>query len=498
MKTRINGKWVIAYQQGEHRIIKNGCVVYEGEHIVHVGSDYEGDVDEVIEAMDCVISPGFIDTHVHSGHRALHKLLADGGRPDLYGQPYMDVTIARVGTKIQGYPNYLEKEEALADPGVALHAEFTVAELLRNGVTTFVELGGHVVIQRALWQQCEKLGVRGYLGAGYDSGRWASDENGRLTRVPYLDQGQSLFNDAVEFVKEIKKYDSDLINGILVPREVENCSVEILRNTVKAAEELNVPMATHAGYNVIEFYETVQEHGMTPIELLNSVGMLKPTLNIGHANFISNNPKMNYSGGDDLSLMGENAVSISHCPINIVRRARALDSWKKYKEAGVNLTIGSDTYPRDMLMNMREASYHGKVMSNDLRAASSAEVFHAATVGGADSLGRTDIGRIEKGARADLVFVKIGRDDVLRYGPIWDPIRSMVECGIGDDIDTVIVNGVIRMKNGKIPGVSFKELRQKAQGFAEEIWPNLQEWDPLKRTAHDMCPMPMYIEDECC
>lgn len=58
-----------------------------------------------------------------------------------------------------------------------------------------------------------------------------------------------------------------------------------------------------------------------------------------------------------------------------------LDSWKKYREAGVNLTIGSDTYPRDMVMNMRTASYHGKVMSHDLNAASAAEVFEAATLG---------------------------------------------------------------------------------------------------------------------
>src|SRR5690606_5183163 len=108
MRVKVRGKWVIAYQDGQHRILEDGCVVYENEHIIFVGKDYSGLVDQTIDAMDCVVSPGFIDTHVHSGHRALHKLLTDGGRSRLYCQPYMDVTIAREGTSIKGYPNYIK------------------------------------------------------------------------------------------------------------------------------------------------------------------------------------------------------------------------------------------------------------------------------------------------------------------------------------------------------------------------------------------------------
>ncbi|MFJ0391876.1 amidohydrolase family protein [Bordetella bronchiseptica] len=494
MLTQIKGEWVLGFADGNHRMLRDASVVYEGERIVHVGTEFDGVADRVIDARGCLVAPGFIDTHVHSGHRALHKLLADGGRPDLFGQPYMDVTIARDGTRIKGYPNYLSREEAAVDPGIALHAAFTVAELLRNGVTTFVELGGHVMVQEALWRECERLGVRGYLGPGYDSGRWAADDQGRLRRVPYPDGGDHLFEEAVAFIKRVQAAGSDLVNGILVPREVENCSVDILRRTVQAAQELGVPMATHAGYNVIEFYETMREHRMTPIELLHSVGMLGPRLNIGHANLISDSPRLNYSGGRDLALMGEHRVSISHCPINIVRRARVLDSWKKYREAGVNLTIGSDTYPRDMVMNMRTASYHGKVMSHDLTAASAAEVFEAATLGGARSLGRTDIGRLEPGARADVIAINVGRQDVLRYGPIWDPIRSLVECGVGDDVELVVTNGQVRMEQGRIAGVDLGALRAEAQQFADNVWRDLQDWDPLRRTAQAMCP-PSFCPD---
>ena len=108
---------------------------------------------------------------------------------------------------------------------------------------------------------------------------------------------------------------------------------------------------------------------------------------------------MNYSGGARLALMGRHGVTVSHCPVNIARRARTLDSWQRYREAGINLALGTDTYPRDLIMQMRTASYFGKVMSHNLLAASAAEVFDAATLGGARALGRDDLGRLAPGAR---------------------------------------------------------------------------------------------------
>lgn len=488
MKTMIRCGWLVAFDGARHRVIPRGELVYEDDRVTFAGERYEGAVEREIDASTSLVGPGFIDTHVHSGHRALHKLLTDNGRPDLFGQPYMEVTIARKGTRIQGYPNYLTPEEARTDPTLALHSTYTVAELLRNGVTTFVELGAQVTVQESLWVQCERLGVRGYLGPGYDSGRWASDDEGRLTRVPYDDAGRALFEQAVAFIERTKLCGSDLVHGILVPREIENCSPTLLRDTVAAARELGVCMATHAAYNVIEFFETVRDHRKTPIELLDSVGMLQPQTNIGHANIVSDNVRSNHSGGSDMRLMGSNGVSISHCPINIVRRGRVLDSWRRYRDSGINLTIGSDTYPRDMVMNMRAASYHGKVMAHDLQSASAQEVYEAATLGGARSLGRDDLGRLAAGAVADIVCIDLNRRDTLRYGPIWDPIKSLVECGIGDDVSMVITSGQLRLSDGSIPGVDLGALRQQVQGVAHDIWAHVQDWDPLRRRAVDICP----------
>ncbi|MBI2152147.1 MAG: amidohydrolase family protein, partial [Candidatus Rokubacteria bacterium] len=187
-------------------------------------------------------------------------------------------------------------------------------------------------------------------------------------------------------------------------------------------------------------------------------------------------------------LMGKAGVSISHCPVNIARRARCLYSWERYRKAGINIALGTDTYPRDMIMQMRTASYFGKVASQNLFAASAAEVFQAATLGGARALGRDDVGRLAPGAKADILIIDLSGRDTLRYGPVRDPIKSLVECGFGDDVETVIVDGVVRMEGRRIPGVDLAAVRREAQQAGEEVWARVQEWDPLRRTADEISP----------
>ena len=68
-------------------------------------------------------------------------------------------------------------------------------------------------------------------------------------------------------------------------------------------------------------------------------------------------------------------------------------------------------------------------------------------------------------------------------GPVRDPIKSLVDCGIGDDIKTVIVDGVALMRDGVILGIDFATLREHAQAAAERIWDRWRDWDTLCRTA---------------
>jgi len=488
MRTLIRGGWVVGFAGGSHTLVPDGVVVYEDDRIVHVGRRFDGRADAEIDGRGMLVCPGFIDTHVHSGHRASHRLITDTGRPEFYGQPFLEISVPREGTRVGGDPRYARPTDADAETGNRLLATFTVAEMLRNGITTFMEFGSQLRVQEALLVEVERLGLRAYLGAGYDSGRWVGDAQGRLTRVIDEVAGRKEFDSALAFIRRIDGSVSGRVRGLLAPREVETCSLDLLRATRAAANELGLPIVTHAAYNVIEFYEILREHRMTPVELMASVGLLGPDLTIGHGNLIADNALLNYSGGRELELMGRHRVTVSHCPVNIARRARYLDSWPRYRAAGVNLALGSDTYPRDLIMQMRIASYFGKVISHNLFAASAGEVFEAGTLGGARALGRDDLGRLAPGAKADVLLVDLGGRDTLRFGPVRDPIKALVECGIGDDVVTVIVDGVVRMRNRVIPGVDLTAVRAEAQTAGEAVWRRVQEWDSLGRTAEQISP----------
>jgi 5-methylthioadenosine/S-adenosylhomocysteine deaminase len=488
VRTKIQSGWLVGHAGAGHTLWRDAELVYEGDRVAFVGRRFEGDVDHVIDARDKLVTPGFIDAHVHSGHRASHRLITDVGRPDYFGQPFLEITVPKAGGRVGGDPRYAHPGDRTAAEDLLLNARFTVAELLRNGITTFVEFGSQLRVQEALDEQVGELGIRAYLGPGFDSGRWVGGPGGRLTRVVDEAAGERELALALDFIERRAGAHHDRLRGLLVPREVETCTVDLLRATAREARARDLPVAIHAAYSILEFFDVIREHQMTSIELLEHVGLMSSRLNIGHGNFVAENPLMNYSGGRDLELMGAHRCAISHCPVNIARRARFLDSWERYRKAGVNVALGTDTYPRDMIMQMRTASYFGKVASRNLRAASAGEVFEAATLGGARSLGRDDLGRLAPGAKADIVIIDLTGRDSLRMGPVRDPIKSLVECGIGDDVDTVIVDGVIRVEGGRIPGVDFAALRTQAQAAGERIWSGWATWDPLGRTAEEMTP----------
>src|SRR6202521_2283579 len=200
MRTKIAATWIVAHERGKHALVRDGEVVFEGNRVLHVGKGFEGRVDNTIDATGKLVAPGFIDTHVHSGHRASHRLITDTGRPMYFGQPFLEISVPKAGKIVKGDPRYLKHGDAGTAAAFELNAAFTVAELLRNGVTTFVEYGSQLSVQDALLAEVTRLGGRAYLAPGYDCGRWVADEMGRLTRIRNDELGREGFNTALAWI----------------------------------------------------------------------------------------------------------------------------------------------------------------------------------------------------------------------------------------------------------------------------------------------------------
>src|SRR6476646_4411850 len=201
MRTAIKGGWIVGHEKGAHTLIRNGVLIYEANKIIHVGHTFAGPVDETLDATDKLPAPGFIDTHVHSGHRASHRLITDTGRPIYYGQPFLEISVPKKGKIVKGDPRYLKHGDAGSAAAFELNAAFTVAELLRNGVTPFVAYGSQLSVPAALLAEVVRLGSRAYLAPGYDCGRWVADEKGRLKRVRNDEQGLQGLETALKWIE---------------------------------------------------------------------------------------------------------------------------------------------------------------------------------------------------------------------------------------------------------------------------------------------------------
>src|SRR5919197_1625293 len=89
MKTLIQGGYVVGFNGQAHEIIRDGVVVFENNRILFVGKPYSEPVDKTIQAQGCLVSPGFIDTHFHSGINATDYLLNEPDKPDFFASNYL-------------------------------------------------------------------------------------------------------------------------------------------------------------------------------------------------------------------------------------------------------------------------------------------------------------------------------------------------------------------------------------------------------------------------
>jgi cytosine/adenosine deaminase-related metal-dependent hydrolase len=162
-----------------------------------------------------------------------------------------------------------------------------------------------------------------------------------------------------------------------------------------------------------------------------------------------------------------------------------LESFRKYRDRGINIAIGTDTYPQDIVHEMRWAQMVGRLADGSFSSVKPRDVFDAATLGGARYLGRDDLGRLAKGSKADIVIVDLLK---IHFGAVHDPIKALVELGSGTDVDTVIVDGQPLIEGGKALRVDEAALLKAVQEEGERIWKAVPEWHWTAKPVDEVVP----------
>ncbi|HLZ71727.1 MAG TPA: chlorohydrolase family protein [Dehalococcoidia bacterium] len=467
-RTVIRAGWIIAHDGRGHRLLRDGVVVIEGDTIAHVGTSFEGSADREIDARDRVLTPGLISTHAHIAGSPLDRsFIEDVGNPQFYNSGLFEML------PVRGAAQDAE--------GTRACVEFSIVEMLRGGCTTVAEMGGAGEI---VAEMAGRYGMRVYIAQGYRSGRWLTRDGRQVSWEWDEEGGRQGLQRALDFIDRNDGAHGGLVRGFLSPSQVDTCTAELLCESYRIAEQRRLPMQVHTSQSVNEFQEMLRRHGRTPIAWLNAIGALGPRTILGHAIIIGGSSWANYPPGD-LQTMAESGCSVAHAPWVFARRGIAMESFARYNEAGINMSLGTDTNPQNMIEAMRWAAVISKIVDRRTLVARAADVFDAATLGGARALGRDDLGRIAPGAKADLV---LWRAQSWNMTPLRDPVKNIVFNAGTEDVAEVFVNGRQVVRDGRVEGADEQRILAALQAGGERMWPRMAEFDWAGRGADALSP----------
>ncbi len=465
-----NADWVIVWDddQGYHGYARDIDVAFTGAEIVHVGPAYDGEVDREIDGRDLVIMPGLVNIHSHPMSEPMNK-----GITDEMGSP-------RLG--MSGLYEYMPVFRPDAE-GTAACTELAYAELLLSGVTTLVDLS---VAWDGWLDLMAKSGLRGVLAPMYRSARWYTPDGHSVEYEWDEAAGRDGLDRALQLIDRARQHPSGRLGGMLSPSQIDTCTEELLRDSVAAAKERGLPIQIHASQSIVEFQEMTRRHGITPVQWLDRIGFLGPNAIVAHCMFVDHHSWLHWHTRKDVDLISESGTSVAHCPTVFVRRGMLLESMGSYLKAPVNIGLGTDTFPHNLMEELRAAATLSRVAAEDVTVLGTGDVLYAATVGGANALGRDDIGRVAVGCKADLVLID-ARHPAMQ--PLRDPLRSIVYAAAERAVRDVYVGGEQVVGDGQVLTLDHRGAALRVTEAQRRAEVNVPELDYANRSADEMVPL---------
>lgn len=456
--------WIVAWDDAAGRhAYGSGDVAFADDRLVHVGGPYAGAAAREIDGASSLVAPGLVNIHSHPLSEPLNKGFLD-----------------ELGSPALGMSSLYEFMPLFGTDGDGTRActEVAYAELLQSGVTTLVDLS---VVYDGWLELLARSGLRGVVAPMYRGGTWKTTDGHSVTYDWAADGGAAAMAAALDFLDRATAHESGRITGMVAPAQIDTCPEALIRESHAEAARRGVPMQIHAAQSVVEFQEIARRHGCTPVEWLDRLGVLDGRTIIGHGIFLNDHPWVHWPQGDDLARLSASGAAVAHCPTVFQRRGIALRSFGRYARAGVRLGIGTDTYPHNMIEEMRHALINARLMSGNVEDLRTSDVFDAATVGGAAILGRDDIGRLAVGAKADLFMADL---DHPAMRPVREPLRSLIYVAGERPIRQVFVDGRQVVEDGRATAFDLDDALSRVEAAQRRAEADFARRDPRGR-AHD-------------
>ncbi len=403
--------------------IKDGKIVDIGEG---VKNRYFG---KTVVCKGKIAIPGLINTHTHAAMTLLRGYGSDNPL-----KVWLEEYIWPVEGKFVSY-------EFVKDG-----TEIAVYEMLRNGITTFVDM---YFFENAVADVINSAGIRGVLSTGildFPTPGAKTPEEGLLKTE--------------DFIKEYKG--SEYVYPAVGPHAPYTCSPDTLKKAMELSEKYDVLYHIHIAETEFEVQTIKEKYGETPVKHLDKVGVLNDRVLAAH---------MVYPTEEEIEILSEKGVKVAHCPESNLKLASGIAPVPKMIEAGVTVGIGTDgTASNDDLDIIGEISTAAKLHKGfwkDPTVLNAKQALAMATIEGAKAV-KLDhlIGSLERGKKADIVLIDANQPHL---NPLFDPYTQIVYSSKGLDVDTVLVNGEIKVLNKEVVVFDKEEILNTARKWKEKI-----------------------------
>jgi len=412
----VNGQIVTMNVQRE--IIDRGVVVIKGAKIVAIGHAELAanfSATKTIDAAGGIVMPGMINTHTHAAMSVFRGLGDD------------------VGDRLRKFIWPLEAKVVDADLVYwgALHG---MVEMIEGGVTTLVD---SYPFAESTTRAAQEIGIRAFIAYG------VKDDLEPFRR----------------YAKSVQ--DDPLITAVVGLHSPYANTAAQIREAAKLSAELNLPATMHVAEMDYELKELREKYNQTPIEYLDSLGLLSPRFIAAHCIFLTDS---------DIALLAKRDVGVAHNMVANIKSAKGVAPVLKLRAAGVRVGLGTDGAMSgntlDIIGQLGYVAKLHKLDNKDRTVMPATDVVEMATLGGARALHREDrIGSLEVGKLADVIIVDTNSTSMV---PLYDVSTALVYAASPRDVRTTIINGRVIMEDRKIQTVDISLIREKVRAIARK------------------------------
>lgn len=434
---------LIVTMDAQRRIFRDGTLAIQGDRIAAVGTRQDlasrFEAEEVIDGSRFVITPGFVDAHIHITGDPLTRGYVPDDIDDAFGEKLARWVIPR-------FLAHNADDERLS-------AQLAALQMLRSGTTCFLE-AGTVRHLDAVVEGLNSSGIRGRVGVwveGRDAAAAAHDRSASDAAIRMLED-------------EVSRYPA---NGgariaawpILVGHATN--TDEVWRAAKSLADSNNLGVSAHMSPFRADTEWYLEHVGRHPIEHLAHIGVLGDRLALTHLTHLS---------GGEVELLAQSRTNAIFCPSAALRGAFGVSVTGRFPElhaAGVNIALGTDGDLPDLMRQMPLAAAVYKDARRDARIFPAHEVLDMAIAGGARLLRLHDeIGSLEMGKKADFVLHDTRRPE---WQPLLNALHQLVWSADGRGVHSVWVDGVRVVDNYRCTLLDEEEIYRRSQRAAQEL-----------------------------